>query len=76
MDEEVTFVYNENYTVAWIIKNKAIVHKPEITIDYVPLIDEEIDRLMFGIIDTFDIEHQIELSKQITGLLQLKREIL
>lgn len=74
--EDVKFVYNEDYTVAWILKDKAIVHIPEITIDYIPLIDKEIKTLVSEIMDTYNIEYQIEISKQITGLLILKREIL
>ena len=76
MTDDVTFIYNDDFTVAWIIKDGAIVHIPEITIDYVPLIDKEIKTLISEIRDTYNIEYQIELSKKITGLLELKREIL
>lgn len=76
MTDDVTFIYNDDFTVAWIIKDGAIVHIPEITIDYVPLIDKEIKTLISEIRGTYNIEYQIELSKQITGLLELKREIL
>lgn len=76
MSENVTFIYNNDFTVAWIVKDGAIVHIPEITIDYVPLIDKEIKTLISEIKGTYNIEYQIELSKQITGLLELKREIL
>lgn len=76
MTDDVTFIYNNDFTVAWIVKDEAIVHIPEITIDYVPLIDKEIKTLISEIKGTYNIEYQIELSKQITGLLKLKREIL
>lgn len=76
MTDDVTFIYNKDFTIAWIVKDGAIVHIPEITIDYVPLIDKEIKTLISEINGTYNIEYQIELSKQITGLLELKREIL
>ena len=58
------------------IQKALSINYPEITIDYVPLIDKEIKTLVSEIRDTYNIEYQIEISKQITGLLKLKREIL
>lgn len=76
MDESVTFVYHEDCSFAWIVKNGAIVHKTEITLDYLDLIDGEIENLMFNIMDTYDLEYQIECSRKLTEMLKLKQNLL
>ena len=76
MIDKVQFIHKENGEVLYIIKNGAIVHKPEITLDYLYFIDEAITSLINHILHTYNISNQIEYSKQLTGLLELKGEIL
>ena len=76
MIDKVEFIYNDDYSVAWIVKNGAIVYKPEITLDYLYFIDEAITSLISKIVNTYNISNQIEYSRQLTGLLELKGEIL
>lgn len=76
MNESVTFIYNEDCSFAWIVKDGAIVHKTEITLDYLDLIDGEIKNLMFNIKNTYDLEYQIECSRELTEILKLKQNLL